>query len=171
MALGAVKGDLHDIGKNLVRMMMEGAGLEVIDLGVDVAPEAFVQAVKEQGVQNITMSALLTTTMPSMKEAIEALQQAGVREQVKVMIGGAPVTQRFADETGADAYTPRCCHRCRPCAGAVGVIAHSLRMLRMMVNGDWNEAEFLICPPHHRVAANHSGLKMRAESIVYGGAS
>ncbi len=106
VAIGTVKGDLHDIGKNLVAMMMEGVGLEVIDLGTDVAPEAFVLAAKENGVQIIAMSALLTTTMPAMRESIQALKDAGLRGQVKVMVGGAPVTQSFADEIDADAYTP-----------------------------------------------------------------
>ncbi|MEI6503212.1 MAG: corrinoid protein [Armatimonadota bacterium] len=106
IAIGTVKGDLHDIGKNLVAMMMEGGGFEVIDLEVDVAPEKFVAAVKDSGAQVIALSALLTTTMPSMKDTIEALKEAGVRDQVKVMIGGAPVTQNYADEVGADGYSP-----------------------------------------------------------------
>jgi 5-methyltetrahydrofolate--homocysteine methyltransferase len=106
IAIGTVKGDLHDIGKNLVAMMLEGGGYEVIDLGVDVAPEVFVSTVKEKGVQILALSALLTTTMPSMKGVIDALQEAGVRETVKVMIGGAPVTQNYADEIGADGYSP-----------------------------------------------------------------
>ena len=106
VAIGTVKGDLHDIGKNLVSMMLEGGGYEVLDLEVDVAPEKFVAAVKDQGAQVICLSALLTTTMPSMKDTIEALKEAGVRDQVKVMIGGAPVTQNYADEVGADGYSP-----------------------------------------------------------------
>ncbi|MBU0608996.1 MAG: corrinoid protein [Armatimonadetes bacterium] len=106
VAIGTVKGDLHDIGKNLVAMMLEGGGYEVLDLEVDVAPEKFVTAVKDQGAQVIALSALLTTTMPSMKDTIEALKEAGVRDQVKVMIGGAPVTQNYADEIGADGYAP-----------------------------------------------------------------
>ncbi len=106
VAIGTVKGDLHDIGKNLVAMMLEGGGYEVLDLEVDVAPEKFVAAVKDQGAQVIALSALLTTTMPSMKDTIEALKEAGVRGQVKVMIGGAPVTQNYADEIGADGYAP-----------------------------------------------------------------
>lgn len=106
VAIGTVKGDLHDIGKNLVAMMLEGGGYEVLDLEVDVAPEKFVEAVKNQGAQVIALSALLTTTMPSMKDTIEALKEAGVRDQVKVMIGGAPVTQNYADEIGADGYAP-----------------------------------------------------------------
>ncbi len=104
-AVGTVKGDLHDIGKNLVMMMMEGAGYKVVDLGVDVAPEKFVEAVN-QGAELIGMSALLTTTMPSMKATIDAIEAAGIRENVKIMVGGAPLTQAFADEIGADGYSP-----------------------------------------------------------------
>ena len=103
VAIGTVKGDLHDIGKNLVAMMLEGAGFEILDLGVDVSPQAFVDAAHE-GVQIIGMSALLTTTMGNMGNTIEALKAAGVREKVKVMIGGAPVTQEFANSIGADAF-------------------------------------------------------------------
>ena len=106
IAVGTVKGDLHDIGKNLVAMMMEGAGFEVIDLGIDVAPEKYVDTVKNEKVGILAMSALLTTTMPSMKTTIEALEAAGVRDQVKTMIGGAPITQNYADEIGADGYAP-----------------------------------------------------------------
>jgi 5-methyltetrahydrofolate--homocysteine methyltransferase len=106
VAVGTVKGDLHDIGKNLVAMMLEGAGFEIIDLGTDVPPEKFVQAVREQGAQIVVMSALLTTTMPSIKTTIDALTAAGLREQVKVMIGGAPVTQNFANQIGADGFAP-----------------------------------------------------------------
>jgi corrinoid protein of di/trimethylamine methyltransferase len=105
VVIGTVKGDLHDIGKNLVAAMLEGGGFEVIDLGVDVSPEKFIEAVKDQGAQVIAMSALLTTTMPGMKTTIEALKDSGLRGQVKVMIGGAPVTQRFADEIGADGFS------------------------------------------------------------------
>jgi len=104
VAIGTVKGDLHDIGKNLVAAMLEGGGYEVIDLGVNVAPEQFIAAVKEKGANIIAMSALLTTTMPSMRTTVEALKQAGVRGQVKILVGGAPITQRFADEIGADGY-------------------------------------------------------------------
>lgn len=104
VALGTVKGDLHDIGKNLVGIMIEGAGFEVIDLGVDVSPEQFVQAVLDHNVQVIGLSALLTTTMPNMQRTIEALKEAGLRDKVKVIVGGAPVTQRYADEIGADGY-------------------------------------------------------------------
>jgi 5-methyltetrahydrofolate--homocysteine methyltransferase len=101
-----VKGDLHDIGKNLVKMMLEGKGLEVIDLGVDVSAEKIVEAVKEHNPQIVALSALLTTTMSDQKTVIDALNEAGLRDKVKVMIGGAPVTQSYADEIGADAYTP-----------------------------------------------------------------
>jgi len=103
VAIGTVKGDLHDIGKNLVVMMLEGAGFEVMDLGIDVPAEKFVDAVK-QGAQIVAMSALLTTTMTAMKTTIDALKEAGVRDSAKVLIGGAPVTQNFADEIGADGY-------------------------------------------------------------------
>lgn len=105
VAIGTVKGDLHDIGKNLVAMMLEGAGFEIVDLGIDVSSEKFVNAVVEKGVTHVAMSALLTTTMPSMKDTIDALKAAGVRDKVKVMIGGAPVTQKYADEIGADGYS------------------------------------------------------------------
>ena len=101
-----VKGDLHDIGKNLVRMMIEGKGVEVIDLGVDCTNEKIVETVQSSGAKVVCLSALLTTTMLSQKEAIDALKAAGIRDKVKVMVGGAPVTQSFADEIGADAYTP-----------------------------------------------------------------
>ena len=104
--LGTVKGDLHDIGKNLVGMMCEGAGFEIKDLGVDVEPDAFVQAVKEFEPDVVGMSALLTTTMRKMDDTIKAFKEAGVRDSVKVMIGGAPVNQAFADKIGADAYAP-----------------------------------------------------------------
>ena len=104
VVLGTVKGDLHDIGKNLVSIMVEGAGFEVVDLGVDVAPEKFVSTAKEQNADVIGLSALLTTTMPSMKSTIEAVKEAGLDGKVKVVIGGAPVTQKYADEIGADGY-------------------------------------------------------------------
>ncbi len=100
-----VKGDMHDIGKNLVKMMIEGQGIECIDLGVDVAPERVVEAVKESGAKIVCLSALLSTTMMGQKDVIDALKAAGIRDQVKVMVGGAPVTQQFADEIGADCYT------------------------------------------------------------------
>jgi 5-methyltetrahydrofolate--homocysteine methyltransferase len=105
VAIGTVKGDLHDIGKNLVAAMLEGGGFDIIDLGVDVTPEKFANAVKEKGANIIALSALLTTTMPSMKTTIEALKEAGLRDQVKIIIGGAPVTQKYADEIGADGYS------------------------------------------------------------------
>lgn len=105
VAVGTVKGDLHDIGKNLVSAMLEGGGYEVIDLGVNVSPEQFIAAIKEKGANIIAMSALLTTTMPSMKTTMDALKEAGVREQVKVLVGGAPVTQKYADEIGADGFS------------------------------------------------------------------
>jgi 5-methyltetrahydrofolate--homocysteine methyltransferase len=103
VAIGTVKGDLHDIGKNLVAMMLEGAGFEVHDLGVDVSPEAFVKAAQE-GAQLIGMSALLTTTMSNMEVTVQALKAAGLRDKVKVFIGGAPVTQEYASKIGADAF-------------------------------------------------------------------
>jgi 5-methyltetrahydrofolate--homocysteine methyltransferase len=106
IAIGTVKGDLHDIGKNLVGMMLEGAGFEVIDLGTDVAPEKFIQAVQLYHPQIIGLSALLTTTMPSMGATIGALKAAGLRDQVKVLVGGAPVTEAFAQQIGADGYSP-----------------------------------------------------------------
>jgi corrinoid protein of di/trimethylamine methyltransferase len=102
--IGTVEGDLHDIGKNLVAMMLQGAGFKVIDLGTNIKPQDFVAAVKEHKPQVLGMSALLTTTMPKMEETIEALKEAGVRDQVKIMAGGAPVTQDFIDKIGADAY-------------------------------------------------------------------
>jgi corrinoid protein of di/trimethylamine methyltransferase len=103
--IGTVKGDLHDIGKNLVASMLEGAGFEVVDLGVDVGPERILEELQKKQAKLVALSALLTTTMPYMKTVIEALRKAGVREQVKVIVGGAPVTQRFADEIGADGYS------------------------------------------------------------------
>ena len=103
--IGTVKGDLHDIGKNIVASMLEGGGFEVIDLGADVAPEKFVAAVEERQPQIVCMSALLTVTMPSMRTTIEALKTAGLRDKVKVMIGGAPVTSQYAQEIGADGYS------------------------------------------------------------------
>jgi 5-methyltetrahydrofolate--homocysteine methyltransferase len=104
--LGTVAGDLHDIGKNLVGMMMEGAGFEIVDLGTDVSADAFVNAVREHKADIIGMSALLTTTMPSMTATVEALTEAGLRDEIKVLVGGAPVTQAFADEIGADGFAP-----------------------------------------------------------------
>ena len=104
--IGTVKGDLHDIGKNLVRLMMEGKGLEVVDLGTDVLPETFVSAAIESDCQVICCSALLTTTMNVMKDVVEAVEKAGLRNKVKIMVGGAPITQSFCDQIGADSYTP-----------------------------------------------------------------
>jgi len=106
VVIGTVKGDLHDIGKNLVAMMLEGAGYEIIDLGTDVSPEKFANAVKDNKADIVGMSALLTTTMSNMKTVVTALKEAGIREQVKVMIGGAPVTEDYAKEIGADGYAP-----------------------------------------------------------------
>lgn len=106
VVIGTVKGDLHDIGKNLVAMMLEGGGYDVIDLEVDVSPEQFVSTASEQGANCIALSALLTTTMPSMKDTVDALVEAGLKDKVKVIIGGAPVTQSYADEIGADGYAP-----------------------------------------------------------------
>ena len=104
--IGTVKGDLHDIGKNLVIMMMESAGFEVIDLGVDVEPEKFVEAIKENKPNIVGLSALLTTTMPMMKKSVDCITKAGLRDTLKILIGGAPVNQAFADEIGADGYAP-----------------------------------------------------------------
>jgi 5-methyltetrahydrofolate--homocysteine methyltransferase len=121
VVIGTVKGDLHDIGKNLVSAMLEGAGFEIIDLGSDVSPEKFVEAVKTSGANLIALSALLTVTMPSMKTTIEALKSAGLREQVKVMVGGAPVTNQYAQEIGADGYgesASSAVHLARKLAGA-----------------------------------------------------
>jgi 5-methyltetrahydrofolate--homocysteine methyltransferase len=106
VAIGTVKGDLHDIGKKLVAMMLEGSGFEIIDLGIDAAPEKFVDAVQNRGANVIALSALLTTTMPNMKNVVEALKQSGVRDQVRIIIGGAPVNQAYADQIGADGYAP-----------------------------------------------------------------
>ena len=104
--IGAVKGDMHDIGKNLVRIMVESKGIEITDLGVDVAPETFVEYVKEHpDTDLVCLSSLLTTTMPAIGETVEAFKEAGIRDQVKIMVGGAPVTQAYCDEVGADAYT------------------------------------------------------------------
>jgi len=104
--IGTVKGDLHDIGKNLVAMMMESAGLAVHNLGVDITPEEFVKQVKEKQANLLCLSALLTTTMPMMKQTIDAVVESGLRDQVKIMVGGAQVTQAFADDIGADAFAP-----------------------------------------------------------------
>ena len=105
VCIGTVRGDLHDIGKNLVKIMLEGKGFEVIDLGTDVAPETFIESAIENKCDIICCSALLTTTMPVMKEVIEKAKEAGIRDQVKIMVGGAPVNEEFAKQIGADAYT------------------------------------------------------------------
>lgn len=102
--IGTVKGDLHDIGKNLVSMMMESSGMTVYDLGVDIPPEDFVAGIKEKNAKFVCLSALLTTTMPMMKQTVDAIVEAGLRDQVKILVGGAPVTQAFADEIGADGF-------------------------------------------------------------------
>ncbi len=120
VAIGTVKGDLHDIGKNLVAMMMEGAGFEVEDLGVDASPDKFVAAV-QGGTQVLCMSALLTTTMPSMKTTIDALVEAGLRDKAKILIGGAPVTQAYADQIGADGYAPDASSAARKAQELLGV--------------------------------------------------
>ena len=104
--IGTVKGDLHDIGKNLVAMMMESTGLEVHNIGVDVEPAEFVRQAKEKSANMICLSALLTTTMPMMRATVEAFQESGIRDSVKILIGGAPVSQKYADEIGADGYAP-----------------------------------------------------------------
>jgi len=123
VAIGTVKGDLHDIGKNLVASLLEGGGFEVIDLGVNVAPEKFIETIKEKQANIVAMSALLTTTMPSMKSTIEALKQAGVRDKVKVLIGGAPITQKYADEIGADGYSENAVGAVALAKKAVGALA------------------------------------------------
>ena len=105
IVIGTVKGDLHDIGKSLVAMMLEGAGFEVVDLGVDVSPERFIEEL-QKGANVVAMSALLTTTMPNMKATIEAIESAGLRSQAIILVGGAPVTQAYAKEIGADGYAP-----------------------------------------------------------------
>lgn len=106
VVIGTVKGDLHDIGKNLVSMMLESSGFEVIDLGVDVDPQTFVSSIKDKNADILCLSALLTTTMPMMKQTLDAIAESGLRDTVKILVGGAPVTQSFADEIGADGYAP-----------------------------------------------------------------
>jgi 5-methyltetrahydrofolate--homocysteine methyltransferase len=120
VVIGTVAGDLHDVGKNLVAMMLEGAGFEVIDLGTDVSPQQFVEAVQANEPELIGMSALLTTTMTSIGATIEALQEAGLRERVKVLIGGAPVTQDFATRVGADGFAPDAGSATRVAKGLIG---------------------------------------------------
>jgi corrinoid protein of di/trimethylamine methyltransferase len=114
VVIGTVKGDLHDIGKNLVASLLEGAGFEIVDLGADVAPDRFIEAIQEKKADIACLSALLTVTMPAMRDTIQAIRQAGIRDRVKVLIGGAPVTQQYADEIGADGY-------CDNASGAVGL--------------------------------------------------
>ncbi len=116
--IGTVKGDLHDIGKNLVAMMMESAGMEVHNIGVDITPEKFVEMIKEKKAQIVCLSALLTTTMPMMKQTVDAIVESGLRDQVKILVGGAPVTQAFAMEIGADGFASD--------AGAASKLAKSL---------------------------------------------
>ena len=106
VVIGTVRGDLHDIGKNLVGMMLEGAGFEVIDAGIDVAPDLFIKTAKEKNAKIIGLSALLTTTMPAMKEVVTSLNGSSLKGKIKVMVGGAPVTKDYADEIGADGYAP-----------------------------------------------------------------
>jgi corrinoid protein of di/trimethylamine methyltransferase len=119
VAIGTVRGDLHDIGKNLVASLLEGGGFEVIDLGVNVTPEKFIETIQEKDATIVAMSALLTTTMPAMKTTIEAFKQAGVREKVKILVGGAPITQKYAEEIGADGYSDN----------AVGAVALAKRVV------------------------------------------
>ena len=121
VVIGTVQGDLHDIGKNLVKMMLEGAGFEVIDLGVDVSTQKFVDTAREQNADIIGLSALLTTTMPGMKTTIETLKEAGLHGKIKVMIGGAPITQDYADEIGADGYAPDASSAVRKAKQLLGV--------------------------------------------------
>jgi 5-methyltetrahydrofolate--homocysteine methyltransferase len=106
IVLGTVKGDLHDIGKNLVSMMMESAGFKVVNMGVDIDPEAFIQAIKDNDADILALSALLTTTMPMMAQTIKKVEESGLRDKVKILVGGAPVNQSYADEIGADGYAP-----------------------------------------------------------------
>ncbi|NQU26313.1 MAG: corrinoid protein [Candidatus Nealsonbacteria bacterium] len=120
VVIGTVHGDLHDIGKNLVAAMLQGCGFEVVDLGVDVSPEQFVEAAKQQDGTIVALSALLTTTMTVMKKVIEALVEAGVRDKAKVMIGGAPITQQYADEIGADGYSDNASAAVNIARGLVG---------------------------------------------------
>jgi len=124
VAIGTVQGDLHDIGKNLVGMMLEGAGFEIIDLGVDVSPESFVNAVKQEETNIVAMSALLTTTMASIPGVIQALEEAGLRERVIVMVGGAPVTNDFAEQVGADGFAADASQAARLAKTLVGVLRY-----------------------------------------------
>lgn len=121
LIIGTVKNDLHDIGKNLVAMMVESSGFEVINLGIDIAPDQFVEAIKKHQPDVVGLSALLTNTLPYMKDTIDAIQEAGLRDQVKVIIGGAPVTQEYADRIGADGYAPEAASAADLCKELVGV--------------------------------------------------
>lgn len=121
VVIGTVKGDMHDIGKNLVAMMLEGAAFEIIDLGVDVSPERFTKAVSESGAQVVAMSALLTTTMPNMQSTIETIREAGLRDGIKIMVGGAPLTAEYAEKIGADAYAPDASRAVATAKSLVGV--------------------------------------------------
>lgn len=121
VVLGTVKGDLHDIGKNLVGMMMESGGLEVVNLGIDISPEKFADAIREHNPQIVAMSALLTTTMPAIKETIEYIEQEGLRDKVKIIIGGAPISKEFADSIGADGFAPDAASATDLCKEFIGV--------------------------------------------------
>jgi 5-methyltetrahydrofolate--homocysteine methyltransferase len=120
VAIGTVKGDLHDIGKNLVSMMLEGAGFEILDLGTDVAPEKIVAVVRESAPDIVALSALLTTTMSNMKVTIDALKTADLRDRVKVIIGGAPVTEAYAQQIGADGFSPNAARAVNVAKGLIG---------------------------------------------------
>ena len=123
VVIGTVKGDLHDIGKNLVASMLEGAGFDVLDLGADVPPEKFIEAVRERNANIVCLSALLTVTMPAMRTTVDALRSSGVRDQVKIMVGGAPVTPNFAEEIGADGYSDNASAAVALARNLVGVAA------------------------------------------------
>ncbi len=120
VVIGTVQGDLHDIGKNIVVAMLEGGGYEVLDLGVNVSPDKFIAAIKEKNADLVAMSALLTTTMPAMKSAIDAISGAGIRQQVKIIIGGAPISRRYAEEIGADGYSESAAGVCKLAAQMAG---------------------------------------------------
>ncbi|MCE9613849.1 MAG: corrinoid protein [Lentisphaerae bacterium] len=124
VAIGTVKGDLHDIGKNLVAAMLEGGGFEIVDLGVDVSAEKFVQAIKEKQVNVVCLSALLTTTMPGMKDIIKAIEDAGARQRVKILVGGAPVTRQYADQIGADGFSDNASGAVAEARKLLGIAAH-----------------------------------------------
>ncbi len=146
--IGTVRGDLHDIGKNLVAAMLEGGGFQVIDVGVDVSPEKFLQALNDSGAEVIAMSALLTTTMPGMRSTIEALKAAGVRGKVKVMIGGAPITQRYADEIGADGFSDNASSAVRLARELVAACAHH-NWGSSQNSGGFDRYSKLVGPPAH----------------------